>query len=114
MLKKKLYFLGIVLLLQKATLPGLQNGLYSKMVDVAMAAAHLKRVYTVNKLQMLTFAAITSVWISLQHCNLAYNVHHGLAHQPRYSISPVDICAYGYEGSLVEEIMKILFTFTAS
>ena len=28
--------------------------------------------YTENKLQALTFAAITSVWISLQCCNLAY------------------------------------------
>ena len=28
-------------------LSGLQNGMYSKMVDVAMAAAHLQRVYTV-------------------------------------------------------------------
>ena len=27
--------------------------------------------YTENKLQALTFAAITSVWISLQRCNLA-------------------------------------------
>ena len=27
--------------------------------------------YTENKQQALTFAAITSVWISLQHCNLA-------------------------------------------
>ena len=70
--------------------------------------------YTENKLQALTFAAITSVWTSLQCCNLAYNVHHGSAHQPRYSISPVDTCAYGYEGGLVEETMTILFTFTAS
>ena len=38
--------------------------------------------YTKNKLQVLAFAAITSVWISLQSWNLAYNVHHGLAHQP--------------------------------
>ena len=27
--------------------------------------------YTENKLQALTFAAITSVWISLKRCNLA-------------------------------------------
>ena len=27
--------------------------------------------YTENKLQALTFAVITSVWISLQHCSLA-------------------------------------------
>ena len=43
--------------------------------------------YTKNKLQVLAFAAITSVWISLQSWNLAYNVHHGLADQPRYSFS---------------------------
>ena len=70
--------------------------------------------YTENKLQALTFEAITSVWISLQCCNLASNVHHGSAHQPSYSSSPVDTCAYGYEGGLVEEMMTILFTFTAS
>ena len=38
------------------------------------------------------------------------NVHHGSAHQPRYSIIPVDTCTYGYEGGLVEETMTILFT----
>ena len=70
--------------------------------------------YTENKLLVLAFAAITSIWISLQHCNLAYNIHHGPAHQPRCSISPVDTCTYGYEGGLVEETMTILFTFTVS
>ena len=35
--------------------------------------------YSKNKPEALTFAAITSVWISLQSWNLAYNVHHGLA-----------------------------------
>ena len=70
--------------------------------------------YTENKLQALTFAVITSVWISLQRCNLAHNVHHGSAHQPRYSVRPVDTCAYGYESGLVDETMTILFTFTAS
>ena len=70
--------------------------------------------YTENKLQVLTFAAITSVWISLQRWDLAYNVHHGSANQPRYSVSPVITYAYGYEGGLVEEMMKILLTFTAS
>ena len=44
--------------------------------------------YTKNKLQAFAFAVITSVWISLQSWNLAYNVHHGLADQPRYSFSP--------------------------
>ena len=39
--------------------------------------------YTENKLQELVFTVITSVWISLQCCNLAYNVHHGLVHQIR-------------------------------
>ena len=39
------------------------------------------------------------------------NVHHGLANQLRY-ISPVVTYAYGYEGSLVEEMTTILFTFT--
>ena len=48
--------------------------------------------YTENKLQTLTFAVITSVWISLKHCNLAYNVHYGAAHQLRYSVSPVGTC----------------------
>ena len=43
--------------------------------------------YTKNILQPLAFAAITSVWISLQSWNLAYNVHHGLADQPMYSFS---------------------------
>ena len=69
--------------------------------------------YTENKLQALTFAVITSIWISLQHCNLAYIVHHESVHQPRYSVSPVDTCAYGYESGLVEDTMMILFTFTA-
>ena len=36
----------------------------SKMID-------LYSDYTENKLQALTFAVITSVWISLQRCNLA-------------------------------------------
>ena len=36
--------------------------------------------YAKNKLQTLTFTAITSVWISPQSWDLAYNVHHGLAH----------------------------------
>ena len=49
--------------------------------------------YTKNILQAVTFAAITSVWISLQCWNLAYNVDHGLADQPRYSFSPAVICA---------------------
>ena len=44
---------------------------------------------TENKLQMLTLAAITSVWISIQCCNVALNIHHGPAHQSRYSIIPV-------------------------
>ena len=39
-------------------------------------------LYAKNKLQALTFAAITSVWISLQSWDLAYNFHHGLADQP--------------------------------
>ena len=50
--------------------------------------------YTKNKLQTLTFAAITSAWISLQGWNLAYNVHHGLADQPRYSFSP--FCSHNF------------------
>ena len=62
-----------------------------------------KIIDTENKLQELAFAAITSVWISLQHFNLAYNVHHGLAHQPRYSVSPIVTCEYGYEGSLIQK-----------
>ena len=70
--------------------------------------------YTENKLQALTFAVITTVWISIQHCNLAFNVHHGSVHQSRYSVNPVNTCAYGYENGLVEETMTILFTFTAS
>ena len=70
--------------------------------------------YTENKLQVLTFAAITSIWISLQCCNLVYNIQHGSAHQPRYSIKPVDTCTYEYEDGLVEETMTILFMFTAS
>ena len=37
-----------------------------------------------------------------------------LANQPRYSVSPVVTYTYGYEGSLVEEMTMILFTFTAS
>ena len=49
--------------------------------------------YTKNKLQALTFAAITSVWISVQSWNLVYNVHHGLADQPRYSFRPAVTCA---------------------
>ena len=70
--------------------------------------------YTENKLQALTFAVITSVWISLQRCNLAYNVRHESVHQPRYSVSPVDTCAYGYESGLVEKMTTILYTFTES
>ena len=63
---------------------------------------------------MPTFVAITSICVKLQHCNLAYNAHHGIVHPPRYSFCPVVICTYGYEGSLVEEMMTILFMFTAS
>ena len=70
--------------------------------------------YTENKLQELTFAVITSVWVSLPCCNLAQNSHHGSVQQPRYSVSPVDTCTYGYESGLVEETMTILFTFTVS
>ena len=44
--------------------------------------------HTKNKLQVLTFAAITSVWIRLQSWDLAYNVHHELADQPRFSFHP--------------------------
>ena len=46
-----------------------------------------------NKLQVLSLAAITSVWISLQSWDLAYSVHHGLADQPMYSFSPAVTCA---------------------
>ena len=39
------------------------------------------------------FAAITSVWISLQSWEFgSYNVHQGLADQPRYSFSPAVTC----------------------
>ena len=68
--------------------------------------------YTKNKLQALAFAAITSIWISLQSWNLAYNVHHGFADQPRYSCSLAVTCTQVYEGGSVEEMMTILFTFT--
>ena len=54
-----------------------------------------------TKLQALTFAAITSICISLL-------VHHGLAHYSSYSVSPVVTYAYGYECDLVEEMMMIL------
>ena len=49
--------------------------------------------YTKNKLQVLTLAAITFVWISLQSWDFAYSVHHELADQPRYSFSPIVTCA---------------------
>ena len=39
-------------------------------------------VTTKNKVQALAFAVISSIWISLQSWNLAYNIHHGLADQP--------------------------------
>ena len=48
--------------------------------------------YTKNKLQVLTFTAITSIWVSLQCYNLALNIHHRSAHQPKYSISPLNTC----------------------
>ena len=67
---------------------------------------------TKNKLQALAFAAITSVWISLQSWNLAYNVHHELADQPMYSFILVVTCTLAYEGGLLDEMMMILFTFT--
>ena len=51
----------------------------SKMID-------LYSNYTKNKLQALTFTAITSIWISLQGLDLAYNVRHGLADRPRYEL----------------------------
>ena len=63
--------------------------------------------YTENKLQALTLAVITFVLISLQRCNLALNVYHGSAHQPRYSVCLVGTCAYGYESGLVEEMITI-------
>ena len=59
--------------------------------------------YTKNKLQVLTFAAITSSWISLQSWDLAYNVHHGLADRPRYSFSPAVNCAWMYEDGFTEK-----------
>ena len=49
--------------------------------------------YTKNKLQVLTLAAITSVWISLQSWKLAYYVHNGLTDQPRCSFSLAGTCA---------------------
>ena len=49
--------------------------------------------YTKNKLQALTLAAITSVWISLQSWDLAYSVHHELVDQPMYSFNPAVTCA---------------------
>ena len=79
----------------------------SKIID-------LHSNYTENKLQALAFAVITSVWVCLQRCNLAYNYHHGSVHQPRYSVSAVETSAYGYESGLVQETMMILFTFTTS
>ena len=69
--------------------------------------------YTKNKLQALAFAAMTSIWISLQSWNLAYNVHHGLADQPRYGFCLAVTCAYAYEGGFVEEMAIVLFTYTA-
>ena len=70
--------------------------------------------YTKNKLQVLTFTAITSVWSSLQSCDLAYNVHHGLADRPRFSFSSVVTCVWVYEGGFTEKMATILFTSTAS
>ena len=46
--------------------------------------------YNKNKLQALTFTAITS---RLQSRDLAYNVHHGLAGQPKFSFRPAVTCA---------------------
>ena len=49
--------------------------------------------YTKNKLQVLTFVAIISIWIILQNWDMAYNAHHGLADRPGYSFSPAVTCA---------------------
>ena len=57
--------------------------------------------YTKNKLQAFTFAVITSIWISLQSWDLAYNVHHGLADQPRFSLHPAVTCTLAYEGGFI-------------
>ena len=48
--------------------------------------------YTKNKFQALTLAAITSIWISLQSWDLAYNVHYGSADRPKFSFRPAVTC----------------------
>ena len=49
--------------------------------------------YTKNKLNVLTFTAITSIWISIQSWDLAYNVHHGLADRPSANCRSAVTCA---------------------
>ena len=64
--------------------PKFQTSVVSNFGITALESRKNKEInlysdYTKNKLQALAFVAITSVWISLQSWNLAYNVHHGLA-----------------------------------
>ena len=78
--------------------PKFQTSVVSSFGITALESRKNKEInlysdYTKNKLQALAFVAITSVWISLQSWNLAYNVHHGLADQLRYSFSLVFTCA---------------------
>ena len=88
--------------------PKFQSSVVSSFGITAIESRKNKEIdlysdYTKNKLQALAFAITTSVWISLQSWNLAYNVHHGLADQPRYSFSLAVTCAQAYEGGFVEK-----------
>ena len=59
--------------------------------------------YTKNKLQVLTLPAITSIWIGLKSGDLAYNVHHRLADQPRCSFSPAVIAHRSMKAVLLKK-----------
>ena len=66
--------------------PKFQTSVVSRFGITALESRKNKEInlysdYTKNKPQALAFAAITSIWISVQSWNLAYNFHHGLADQ---------------------------------
>ena len=65
--------------------------------------------YTKNKLQALTLAAITSIWISLQSWDLAYSVHHGLVDQPRYSLALQSIAHRHMKAVLLKKWQKNVY-----
>ena len=60
---------------------------------------------TDNKLQVLTFTAITSACSAV--LGFGINTHHELMNQPKYFYSLVTCTYGGYEGNLVEGFVNV-------